>query len=423
MALPYEFHLAGRNLSRHPVHTGAMAGGLAMAVLVMVYIPSTMASFYDDIKDRAIEQNSAHVTVWPREKPHGQMDRALRGELGPEAVVALADRTFPRHRDLNGYHAAMRRVEDVEGVVAVAAFVRGNATVRYGRVDIGVTLEGIDPIRYSRVVNIARHFGPDGAPDLGPSEIAIGFRMADKLGVHAGEHVRVATAGPEGGAAIRPMKVAAIFHSGYYDKDLHHAYVSLKTAQRMLGMGNEVSALAARCEELGDAPAVSGRIGEVVRCKVRNWRDDNASLLQEMATIQLVTMIINVLVAATAAVGIANVFSMFVYNRRKELAILRAMGAAKMSLRWVLLLEAMFIWVMGASLGTSAAVGVMAYEQAYPLYQMSAETYGIDSYATQPKALAFAAAWVLSLATIVFSAVRSGQSAANLSPVRVIFGR
>ena len=417
MAIPFEFHLARRNLARHRWHTLAMVLGLALAVLVMVYIPSTMSSFYDDLIDRAVEQNSAHITVWPLERRPGQMLAALRDEFGPDVALSFPDRTFPRRRDLNGYHALAAQVESVPRIQAVAAFATGSATVARGRVNLGIVLEGIQPEEYARVVNIAKFFPNSVVPKLGPSDIAIGFRMAEKLGIHVGEHLQVTT-----GKTSRLMRVRAVFMSGYYERDLSHAFVSLRTAQRMLQMGQEVSGLAARCEELDQAAAVSIDLNSRLRNKVRNWMDDNASLLSEVATVNRVTLFINVLVALVASVGMANVFTMFVHNRQKELAIMRAVGASRISIRLILLMEALFIWVVGTVIGCTAALGVMAYEQTHP-YQVSAETYGIGSYATMPQPVAFAVACSLAAAIMVGSAWWSGHRAAKLSPVEVIFGR
>jgi len=417
MALPYEIVLAQRNLARHPWHTAAMVSGLALAVLVMVYIPSTMASFYDDLIDRAVEQNSAHVTVWPRERRRGQLNRALRREFGQAAAVALVDRTYPRRHDLNGHHALAEKVASTPGVAAVAAFAKGNATVSQGRVNMGIVLEGIEPDDYARVINIARHFPGNQVPKLGPSEVAIGFRMAEKLSAHVGEHIRVATPTTQ-----RVLRVKAVFRSGYYDKDLRHAYVHLATAQRMFGMGNEVSGLAARCRHLDQAAATSRLLSRRLEQKIRNWRDDNASLLAEIATVKRVTLFINVLVAMVASAGMANVFSMFVLNRQKELSILRAMGASQISMRGILLLESLFIWLVGTIVGFTLVLTVMAYEQTHP-YKVSAETYGIGSYATQPKPAFFLVASVLAAATMGLSAWWSGRKAAKLNPIEVIFGR
>lgn len=417
MALPYEIHLARRNLGRHPWHTAAMVLGLALAVLVMIYIPSSMSSFYDDLIDRAVEQNSAHITIWPPERQRGRMESALAGEFGEAVSLSLTDRTFPRHRDLNGYHAMTRLAEGVPDVLAVASVVRGDATASRGRVSMGVVLEGIEPDRYARVVNIAKHFPGGAVPKLGPSDITIGFRLAEKLGIHVGEHIHVATA-----QSSRLLRVRSIFRSGYYDKDMQHGFVSLRTAQRLFRMGNEVSALAVRCRELGRAGEVSKDLAGRLQNKVRNWMDDNASLLAEIATVQRVTLLINVLVAAVASVGMATVFNMFVHNRRKELAILRAVGASRGSLRSILLLEAISIWLAGTIIGCTLALALMAYEQAHP-YQVSAETYGIGSYATQPKTYALVIACALAAATMLCSAWWSGSRAAKLSPVRVIFGR
>ena len=417
MALPYEIHLARRNLARHPWQTAAMVFGLALAVLVMVYIPSTMASFYDDMIDRTVEQNSPHVTIWPREKQRGWLAQALRAEGGPGTIVALTDRAEPRTHNINGFHALARRIAETPGVVAVAILVEGNAAVTHAGVDLGVTVEGIEPDEYGRVVTFAKHF-PDGKPPrLGPSDVAIGFRMAEKLRVHTGQQIRLATPNTS-----RKVRVKAIFRSGYYEKDLHHVYVQIQTAQRLFQTGNEVSALAVRCRDLHDAVPVSELLRTRISQKVRNWRDDNAALLSEIAMVQRVTLFINGLVALVASVGMANVFSMFVMNRQKELAILRAVGSSKASLRSILLLEAMFIWVLGTIIGFTVVLAVMAYEQSNP-YVVSAETYGFGSYATKPKEMAFTASLVLGALTMAASAWWSGRRAAKLDPIQVIFGR
>ena len=417
MALPYEIHLARRNLARHPWQTAAMVFGLALAVLVMVYIPSTMASFYDDMIDRTVEQNSPHVTVWPREKQRAWLAQALRAERGEGTIVVLEDRTDPRQRNINGYHALVGQVADCPGVAAVASFVRGNAAVSRGQVNLGITVEGIDPAAYGRVISFAKHFPGKEAPKLGPSDVAIGFRMAEKLGVHTGQHVFIATTKTQ-----RLVRVKAIFRSGYYEKDLHHAYVPLQTAQRMFQVGNEVSGLALRCGNLHEAVGVSKALRSRLTMKVRNWRDDNAALLAEIAMVERVTFFINLLVALVASVGMANVFSMFVLNRQKELAILRAVGSSRGSLRAILLLEAGFIWIVGTVVGFAAILWVMAYEQSNP-YEVAAEVYGIGSYATKPKLAAFVIAASLGACTMAASAWWSGRRAARLSPVEVIFGR
>ena len=417
MGIPYELHLAHRNLGRHPWHTLAMVMGLALAVLVMVYIPSTMSSFYDDLIDRAVEQNSAHVTIWPLEKPKGQLERALRREAGRGRILDLDDRTCPRYRDLNGHRALAVRAAATPGVQAVAPFVKGNAAVSRGRVNLGFVLEGIDPKQYASVVNIAKHFPDNRVPKLGPTDIAIGFRMAEELSVHVDEHVSVATA-----QTHRLMRVKAIFHSGYYEKDMHCAYVALGTAQRMFDMGNEVSALAVRCDDLGEAGAAAAALDARLNHKVRNWMDDNASLLAQIATVNRITLFVCILVAMVTSVGMANVFSMFVLNRQKELAILRAVGASRGSLGTILVLEALFVWVVGAVIGCTLVLGVMAYEQMHPL-TVSAERFGIGSFATSPKASAFATALVLTMLSVATAALWGGRRAAKLSPAEVIFGR
>jgi lipoprotein-releasing system permease protein len=422
MALAYEFQLARRNLASHPWHATAMIGGLALAVVVMIYIPCSMGSFYEDIIDHSVEQTSAHVTVWPRERQSAELIADLRRDHPELARASLEDMTFPRKRDLAGQSALTRRIQQVPGIIAVAPFVKGDATVSRGKVNIGIVIEGIEPRRYARVVNIAKHYKDRRLPRLESDDVAIGFRLARKLGVREGGRIHVATAQAAGGQTLRELRVKAIFRSGYYQNDMSKAYVSLKTAQILFGMGNDVSALAARCTDLNEADTVSTSLKGLLPNKVRNWMDDNATLLQEIATIQRITLFISALVAIVASVGMANVFSMFVLNRQKDLAILRAMGAARFSLRGILLMEALFIWLIGTILGVAAVLGVMAYEQVHP-YDVSEETYGIGSYSTRPELMTILVGVGLALATMAFSAWWSGRRASKMDPAAVIFGR
>jgi lipoprotein-releasing system permease protein len=422
MALAYEIQLARRNLGSHAWHAAAMIAGLALAVVVMIYIPCSMGTFYEDIIDRSVEQTSAHVTIWPRERQSQALIDDLRRDNPQLAQASLEDMTFPRKRDLSGQSALSRQVQSMQGVLAVAPFVSGDATVSRGKVNLGIVVEGIQPRRYARVVHIARHYRDHRIPRLESDDVAIGYRMARKLGVREGGRIHIATARASGGRTLRELRVKAIFRSGYYETDLNKAYVSLKTAQILFGMGNDVSGLAVRCDDLSQAGLVSRRLEAHLPNKVRNWMDDNASLLQEIAMTRRITLFISALVAIVVSVGMANVFSMFVLNRQKDLAILRAMGAAKFSLRGILLMEALFIWLIGTILGVTAVLAVMAYEQLNPL-EVSQETYGIGSYSTRPDLVTVLVGVGLALATMVFSAWWSGRRAAKMDPAAVIFGR
>ena len=245
----------------------------------------------------------------------------------------------------------------------------------------------------------------------------IGFRLAERLGVHRGEPILLTTA-----QGRRQMRVRGIFRSGHYEKDLHQLYAPLRTAQALFGMGNQVSALAVRTEGLDAAREVSHRLQQQTGLKVRNWMDDNASLLTEIALVARITFWINVLVALATSVGIVNVFSMFVLNRQKELAILRAVGASRPSLRIILLLEAGFVWAVGAAAGLMVVLSVMAYEQRHP-FRVSAETYGFDSFATRPQLAPLLTALALAGLAALAAAWWSGRRAARLNPAEVIFGR
>ncbi|HHH75564.1 MAG TPA: ABC transporter permease, partial [Phycisphaerae bacterium] len=364
-------------------------------------------------------QTSAHITIWPRERNRKQSLTALSGAEDATAAIGFADYTFPRKRDMTGYGIVSRMVSENPEVLAITPFVKGDATISRGKANIGITLEGINPVEYSRVISFAKHFKDSQAPRLESNDIAIGYRMAEKLGVGLGGIVHVSTVKSP---ARQEMRVKAIFKSGFYDNDLQHAFVSLNRAQVLFRMGNAVSGLAVRCSDLNRAQGVSDQLSSTLDYKVRNWMDDNASLLQEMSTVKRVTTFISVMVALVASVGMANVFSMFVLNRQKELAILRAMGSSRFSLRSILLLEGCFIWIVGTLLGWAAVLGVMAWEQANP-YQVSAETYGIGSYATRPDMQVFLLATLLSGVTMIGSALWSGRRAAKMNPADVIFGR
>lgn len=146
------------------------------------------------------------------------------------------------------------------------------------------------------------------------------------------------------------------------------------------------------------------------------------SLLDEISMVKRITTLINVIVAITTVIVMSQVFSASAPNTRKELASLQTAGASSASLKIIFLLEAAIVWVAGTALGLAAVLGVMAYEQSHPLV-MSAQAYGITSYATSPRLKTCVAATVLGAAAMAASALWGGRKTVKQNPSAVIFAK
>jgi lipoprotein-releasing system permease protein len=215
--------------------------------------------------------------------------------------------------------------------------------------------------------------------------IVLGQDMAANLGATVGSVVLVTS--PQGELTPIGMvpkytrfRVAGIFDSGFFDYDSTWAFTRLSDAQRLFGLGDLISVLEFKIDDLDQADAISQQIEDAAGkgFMATNALKQNSALFKALKTERLVTFITIGLIVFVAALNILISLIMMVMEKTKDIAVLMSMGTRKAQVRNVFIAQGVLIGVIGTMIGLVAGYAISWAGGHYHIISLSPEVYSID---------------------------------------------
>ncbi|MDN3986301.1 ABC transporter permease [Zwartia vadi] len=314
--------------------------GIAVGVSVIVFITTLVMGLQANIVDRTLGTQS-HIRVQP-------FDEVNVIQPAPEGVVQLIleDKRPQRLRSINNWQEVMLALESLEDVKAVSPVITGPAFARRGDVLKSVSLLGIDPVRYEKIIPVEKDI-IRGEFRVGPGDAVIGKILADDLGLRVGNKMRLEAG--QGRSAV--VTLVGIFEMGVRELDSRYVYLDIKQTQSLLGLFGAITLLDVTVQNLFKAEPTAKRIAQLTGLKSESWMQTNAQLMNALSSQSLSTNIINFFVALSVAFGIASVLAISVTQRTREIGILRAMGIRRNQMLRVFLFQGGLLGLTGASIG------------------------------------------------------------------------
>ncbi len=236
--------------------------------------------------------------------------------------------------------------------------------------------------------------------------IVLGKDMADNLGAKVGDVVLVTS--PQGELTPFGMvpkynrfRVAGIFNSGFFDYDSAWAFARLSDAQQLFGLGDLVSVLEFKVDDLDQADAISDQI-EAAAGKgfmARNMLRGNAALFKALKTERLITFITIGLIVLVAALNILISLIMMVMEKTKDIAVLMSMGTRQAQVRNVFMAQGVLIGVIGTAIGLVLGYAISYAGGHYHIIALSPEVYSIDYVPFAPRLID--GVWVALFAVLI----------------------
>jgi len=301
--------------------------GIALGVATLIIVMSVMNGFRADLIGRIL---------------------GLNGHLGVYAQGAtMAD-----------FDAVAAKVRAVPGVVSATPLVEGQVMATGEAGAAGALVRGIRPDDIRARKLIADHLASGSLADFGDDRIALGDRLARRLGVTVGG--RITLISPEGTDTafgtmprMKTYTVAALFDVGFYEYDNSFIYVPLPAAQLFFKMANAVSYLEVFVgnpdESSAVGRAISQSLGEPVR--ILDWQRANSSIVNAVEIERNVMFLILTLIIVVAAFNIISGMIMMVKDKGRDIAILRTMGASRGMILRIFMLSGASIGVVGTLAG------------------------------------------------------------------------
>jgi lipoprotein-releasing system permease protein len=388
--------------------------GVTIGVATLNIVLAIMTGFEQDLRDKILGFNP-HVVVM---NYGGSLERAN------EAVGTIAH---------------------VPGVAAAAPFIYGQAMVALGRNVSGVVIRGIDPARAGAVVDVERHVTSGSLAGLGeahevtlpPEEgggtvtlggLLVGSELARQLGVATGDVVTVisplGTASPAGMVPrVKRFVLVGTFDSGMYDYDTTLAYMALPDAQRFFDMKDGVTGIEVRVDDVYDARAVARRIEGALGgfpYRARDWMEVNRNLFSALKLEKVVYGIVLCLIVVVAAFNILATLTMVVKEKRRDIAILKTMGASGGAIGRIFILNGATIGIAGTILGNVLGLAGCWLLARYQFVELPKDVFLVTTLPVRIDPTNFLVVALVSIGICIVAALSPARRATSLVPVEVI---
>jgi lipoprotein-releasing system permease protein len=375
--------------------------GVASGVMTLVIALSMNTGFRRAIRDRLLSV-TAHVNLKPVAK-----------------------------EGIRNYRDFMTRLSSTPGVRSIEPAIYNTVLLSTGGRARGIVLKGVDPDLERRSSEALRHIvagSGDFAPDAdGIPSMLVGRILANDLGVSSGDYVTLTS--PQGNLTpfgmlprSRRFRVAGIFDSGFYDYDATWSFVTLPSAQSLAGVGDVVSLLEVRVDNLDDAPAVAD---DLLRSAgngftATTWMDENRALFRALSLEKIVTALFIGLITFVAGLNILVVLTMTVADRARDIAVLMAMGARSRQIRRIFILQGLVVSITGTVAGLLIGYAFAWVANRLRLIPLNPEVYAIPYVPFH--ANAYDAIWIAAaaLAISLAATLLPARSAARILPVEIL---
>jgi len=274
---------------------------------------------------------------------------------------------------IEDYYGIVKRIEGVSGVVAAAPFVFTQVMLSTRGGVAGALLRGIDPVSEGKVSTLPETIKEGSVSDLTDYDddtlpgIILGKELARTLGAFLNDPVTVVS--PLGEVTplgttprVKRFKVTGIFEAGMFDYDSTLAYISLRSAQRFLRIGDVATALHVKVKDIYKARSIARNIeGELgFPYRANDWMAMNKNLFSALRLEKRLMFILLSLIVGVAAFNIICTLIMMVMEKNRDIAILKSMGAKRSSVMKIFVFEGLIIGVVGTFLGVVCGLLIAA---------------------------------------------------------------
>ena len=410
----FELYIAARYLraKRRQAVVGLVTlisvAGVAAGVAALIIATAITSGMKRDLQDRLLG-SSAHVSLL-RVKADG----------------------------IRNWQPLLERMRALPHVTAAAPEMYEQVMVSNGPRSGFALLKAILPAQERTVSDLLDKITSGSAANLAPGETTVGVAgaplpslvlgsdLADTLGVTVGDSVLVTS--PQGELtpigvipSFQKFRVAAVFHSGFYQYDSALTLVRLSDAQRLFIEPDLITMISFKIDDMYKAKAVGKEIEQAAGqgFMTSNWIDDNKELFRALGLEQIVTFIIIGLIVLVAALNILIALTMMVMEKTRDIAVLMSFGVMPGQVRRIFLLQGFLISVLGTAAGLVLGYLGCWLGGHYPIPLTSA-MYNIDTLPFDPSWQAGVLVAVVSIGVSLLATLYPSSSAARILPAEAL---
>ncbi|PKO33398.1 MAG: hypothetical protein CVU34_12650 [Betaproteobacteria bacterium HGW-Betaproteobacteria-7] len=404
--LPFEWIAATRFLREGRMQSLLIIVGVGVGVSVIVFMSALLSGLQSNLVKRTLSSQAHIVLLPPEEVARPQTEDAGNG-LGP-----LIQKQAQRLRSIDQWQKLRARLSTLPEIAAVSPVASGPAFAVRGDANKSVTVLGIEPENYIRVVALDEKMVA-GSLRLNAGEALIGIELAKDVGAGVGDKLRLNSSN----GATDTLIITGLFDLGNKGVNARNVYVSLRSAQTLLDLVGGISSIDIGLVDIYGAEKLAQRLAAETGLQADSWIKTNAQFFTALTSQRVSSNVIRFFVGLSVAFGIASVLVVSVVQRAKEIGILRAMGATRGQLLRTFLLQGGIVGLCGSLIGSALAALFLALWQTLA---RNADGTPLFVISVEPGLVFIAAAGATLVGTL--AAFIPARRAAGLDPVVAIRG-
>ena len=382
--------------------------GVMIGVMTLIVVMAVMSGFEETLRDRLLGIN-AHIAI------------VRSGET------------------LRDYENLLQQVSKENGVVAATPTIYGQVMLTAGSRVSGVVVRGIDPDRVNKVINVQSYLVQGNLAGLKTQHpiqvedrtvllpgIILGERLANQLGVFPGSAVQIVS--PLGSPTaigvipkVRRFVVAGILRTGMSEIDSTLIFMGLAEAQKFFDLGDAVTNIEIRIQNVNQSRQVAEQIQRRLGFPyfAEDWTRLWPNLFSALQLEKTVYFLVLLLMVLIGAFNIVSTLQMVVMEKRKDIAILRSMGASQQSIRRIFLLKGCIIGFFGTMLGDILGLLVCLLISQYE-FDLPDGVFLIKTVPVRMYPINFIIVTLASFVVCLLASIYPARQAAKLDPVEII---
>ena len=400
--MPYELFLAFRYLrsrrKRRLARATSIAAilGICMGVAALIVAFALSNGFRDEMRDKIL-QGTAHLSV-------------LRADGRP----------------IENYAELGTRLRQVQGVVSASATTYDGAVARGPKGSGYAVIRGIEneggQSTQARQWLSAGSFGPLFEPSPTIINAVVGTELAARIGVAVGEVFQIIPANESAADPMRRVRVAGIFRSGLFEYDSTWIYVAFDTATNLAGNNHAASVMSVQVSDADNVKQVAAAVAQAVGngYTTIDWQQANQPLFAALALERRMGLFVIGLIIAIGTLNITTMLILVVVERRRDIAILNALGATRTGVMLLFIIEGAVVGAIGAVAGVLLGFLACFIGNHFKLVSLPADVYSISNVPliARPSEMLLAAS--IAFALSVLATIYPARAASRLRPVEAL---
>jgi lipoprotein-releasing system permease protein len=397
--------------------------GVTLGVTVLILVISVMTGFDRELRQKVIDFD-AHILV--------TTDDILRD-----------------------WRSLKTKIDNLPGVVATAPYVQGPVIVEFQNRRLAPMIRGIDPAQEEKVVPIHK-FVTQGKLDLEGESAVLGIELARKLNIHVGNKLTIYSPGnlgqildgikkletSKGDAekkAINELRdvilpkdltVTGIYETGHYVHDAEFLIVPLYIGQELYGLGDGLHGITVKTDDPYNAERVKESIEPLLEVPefAQTWIDMNKQYFEAVRLERTVMFFLLFFIVVVAAFGIMSTLITVTVQKRREIGIVKALGANISQIIWIFLGQGTVVGLFGTLTGLGLGMTLIRYRNEFSRWLAS--TLHIEIFPRQvyqfseiPAQIVPQDVWIICVSAFLICSIAAlipAYFAARLDPVKAL---